>query len=107
MDCVWDYLNLVAQEIQWVDCLDEWNHTPHFPFFVTDYLDSVPVGSTGGALSDVLFNPKYVGHIWKVIGAIDSHGNIFWICPYAPGTSADVLRWDCKRPQRTKPFQTL
>ena len=67
------------------------NHTPHFPYFVTHYVDSMPIGSIGGALSDVLFNPKCARHIWKVAVTIDSLGNIVWICPLAPGTSADVL----------------
>ena len=86
----------------WVDCLDEWNHTPHFPYFVTHYVDSMPIGSIGGALFDVLFNPKYAGHIWKVTVAIDSLGNIVWICPLAPRTSADVLIWDREGPQQAK-----
>ena len=28
-------------------------------------------------------------------------GNIIWICPLAPGTSADVLIWDGYGPSRT------
>ena len=29
-------------------------------------------------------------------------GNIIWICPLAPGTSADVLIWDGNGPSRTR-----
>ena len=29
-------------------------------------------------------------------------GNIVWICPLAPGTSADVLIWDREGPKRSK-----
>ena len=29
-------------------------------------------------------------------------GNIIWICPLAPGTSADVLIWDGYGPSRTR-----
>ena len=40
------------------------------------------------------WNPKYAAHIFKVTVAVDMLGNIVWICPLAPGTSADVLIWD-------------
>ena len=96
------YMNQVVQEIRWVDRLDEWNHTPPLTYFLTHYVDSMPIGSIGGALSDVLFNPKYAGHILKLTVAIDSLGNIVSICHLAPGTSADVLVWYRQGPQRTK-----
>ena len=102
MDLVRDYLNQVVQEIRWVNRLDGGNHTPHFPWFVTHYVDSMPIGSMGGALSDVLFNPKHASHICKVAVAIDSLGSIVWICPLAPSTSADVLIWGREDPQQTK-----
>ena len=31
--------------------------------------------------------------------AVDMLGNIVWICPLAPGTSADVLIWDGYGPE--------
>ena len=34
---------------------------PHFPYLVTHFTDAMPISSIGGALSDVLFNPKYAG----------------------------------------------
>ena len=67
----------------------------HNPRFV-----AWPIGCIGGILCDVLFNPKYAGCIYKVTVPIDSLGNIVWICPLAPGTSADVLIWDRKGPER-------
>ena len=69
---------------------------PHFPYFVTHYVDSMPIASIGGILCDVLFYPKYAGCVYKVTVAIDSLGNIIWICLLAPWTSADVLIWDRK-----------
>ena len=33
---------------------------------------------------------------------IYSPGNIVWICPLAPKTSADVLIWDREEPKRSK-----
>ena len=45
---------------------------------------------------------KYGGCVYKVTVAIDSFGNIAWICPLAPGTSADVLIWDREGPKRSK-----
>ena len=102
MHHVRSYLNGVVAEIRWAERLSEWNHVPHFPYFVTHYVDSMPIASIGGILCDVLFNPKYAGCVYKVTVAIDSLGNIVWICPLAPGTSADVLIWDREGPKRSK-----
>ena len=81
--------------------LSPYNHNPHFPYFVTHFTDSMPICSVGGELSDVLFNPKYAGHIYKVTVAVDNLGNIVWICDLMPGTSADVMIWDQRGPSRT------
>ena len=62
----------------------------------------MPISSIGRALSDILFNPKYAGCVWKITVAVDNLGNIVWICPVLPGTSADVKIWDKYGPQRTK-----
>ena len=96
-----EYLNHVVQEIRWADRLNPFNHCPHFPFFVTHFTDSMPVSSIGGIWSADLWNPKYVSHVFKVTVAVDMLGNIIWICPLAPGTSADVLIWDGYGPSRT------
>ena len=67
---------------------------PHFPYLVTHFTDAMPISSIGGALSDLLFNPKYAGYVWKITVTVDHLGNIVWICPVLPGTSADVKIWD-------------
>ena len=67
---------------------------PHSPYFVTHFTDAMPISSIGGALSDILFNPKYAGCVWKITVAVDHLGNIVWICLVLPGTSADVKIWD-------------
>ena len=67
---------------------------PHFPYFVTHFTDAMPISSIGGAISDILFNPKYAGCVWKITVAVDHLGNIVWICLLLPGTSADVKIWD-------------
>ena len=67
---------------------------PHFPYLVTHFTDAMPISSIGGALSDILFNPKYAGCVWKITVAVDHLGNIVWTCPVLPGTSADVKIWD-------------
>ena len=82
---VHSYLNGVVTEIRWVERLSEWNHVPHFLYFVTHYVDSMPIAWKRGILCDVLFNLKYAGCIYKVTVAIDTLGNIVWICPLAPG----------------------
>ena len=86
-----EYLNHVVQEIRWADRLNPFNHCPHFPFFMTHFTDSMPISSIGGIWSAYLWNPKYASHVYKVTVAVDMLGNIIWICPLAPGTSADVL----------------
>ena len=55
----------------------------------------------GGDLSDVLFNPKYTGHVYKITVALDNLGNIVWIYDLMPGTSADAMIWDQHGPSRT------
>ena len=82
--------------------LFRFNHNPHFPYLVTHFTDAMSISSIGGALSDILFNPKYAGCVWKITVAVDNLGNIVWICPVLPGTSADVKIWDKYGPQRTK-----
>ena len=96
------YLNLAVDEVHWLDRLNRFNHNPHFPYLVTHFTDAMPISSIGGALSDILFNPKYAGCVWKITVAVDNLGNIVWICPVLPGTSADVKIWDKYGPQRTK-----
>ena len=72
-----------------------------FPFFMTHFTDSMPVSSIGGIWSTDLWNPQYVSHVYKVTVAVDMLGNIIWICPLVPGTSADVLIWDGFGPSRS------
>ena len=81
------------REIHWADKLDPFSHCPHCPFFMTHFIDSMPISSIGGIQSADLWNPKYASHVYKVIVGVDILGNIVWICPLAPGTSTDVLIW--------------
>ena len=55
------YLNLAVDEVHWSDRLNRFNHNAHFPYLVTHFTDAMPISSIGGALSDILFNPKYAG----------------------------------------------
>ena len=59
------YFNGVVAEIPWEERLLEWNHVPHFPYFVTQYVDSMLIASIGGVLHDVLSNPKYAACVYK------------------------------------------
>ena len=56
--------------------------------------DSMPTCTVGGTLSDLLFDPKYASHVFKVIVAVDNLGNIVWICDLIPGTMVYVMIWD-------------
>ena len=51
-------------------------------------------------MCDVLLNPKYTGHVYKVTVAVDNLGNVVWICDLMPGKSADVTIWDQRGPSR-------
>ena len=88
-----DFLNHVVQEIGWSDRLNCFNHCPHFPYFMTHFVDSMPISSIGGMWFVDIWNPKYATHIFKVTVAVDGDmlGNIVWICPLALGTSTDVM----------------
>ena len=81
-------LNSVVDEIWWEERLSPYNHNPHFPYFVTHFTDGMPICSVGGDLSDVLFNPKYTGHVYKITVAVDNLGNVVCICDLVLGTSA-------------------
>ena len=61
-----------------------------------------PPSSIGGIWSADLWNPQYASHVYKVTVAVDILGNIIWISPLAPGTSADVLNRDGYGPSRTR-----
>ena len=93
---------VVIHEIRWKDRLSPFNHCPHFSFFMTHFTDSMPISSIGGLLSADNWNPKYASHVYKVTVAVDMLGNIVWVCPLAPGTSADVLIWDGYGPSRKR-----
>ena len=97
---VCEYLNMVVDEIPWSDRLNRYNHNPHFPYLVTHFTDSMPISLIGGALSHILFNPKYAGPIWKLAVAVDHFGNIVWIGPLMPSTTPDVTMWDKYDPSR-------
>ena len=70
--------------VKWEDRLCKYDHNPHFPYLITHFTDSMPVASIGGALSNMLWNPKYANNVFKVTVAVDDLGNIVYICPLAP-----------------------
>ena len=70
----------MVDETWWEERLSPYNHNPHFPYFVTHFTDGMPICSVARDLSDVLFNPKYAGHVYKITVAVDNLGKIVWIC---------------------------
>ena len=93
------FLNKVVSEIKWSQRLDEFNHSPHFPFVATHFTDAMPFASIGGALSDVLFNPKYAGNIYKVMVAVNFFGEHMLVLPEITRDDLDVFIWDQHGPQ--------
>ena len=61
----------------------------------------MPICAVGGTLLDVLFNPKYASHVYKMTVAVDNLGNIVCICDLMPGTTADLMIWDARGPSRS------
>ena len=41
-------------------------------------------------------------HAARLFGDIYGKGVVVWICPLAPSNFAEVLIWDCERPQQAK-----
>ena len=91
----------MVDEIWWDKRLSPYNHNSHFLYFVTLFTDRIPICSVGGELWDVLSDPKYAGHVYKITVVMDNLGNILWICDLMPETSADVMIWDQCGPSRT------
>ena len=67
-------LNSMVDEICWDERLSPYSHNPHFLHFITHFTNNMPICSVGGELSDVLFNPKYAGHVYKTTMALDNLG---------------------------------
>ena len=98
MDKTRSFLNEVVSEIKRSQRLDG----PLSTFFIPSnplHRCNATCEHWGGALSDVLFNPKYAANIYKVTVAVDFLGNIVWCFSLSPGTTPDVLIWDQHGPQ--------
>lgn len=66
-------------EIHWEERLYEFNHTSHFPYFVTGAVDTFPVRvqhPKNSELCRALFNPKYGTTVYKVELIVDFLGRI-------------------------------
>ena len=72
--CVREYLKHVVQEIRWTARLNLFNNCPHFPFFMTHFIDSMPISSIGGIWIADLWNSKYASHVYKATVAVDMLG---------------------------------
>ena len=79
---VHSYLNDVVAEIEWAERLSEWNHVPHFPYFVTHYVASMPIASIGGILCMSRSIPNTPGVYIKLrvplIVLVTSFGFVHW-----------------------------
>ena len=69
--CVREYMNHVVQETCWADRLNPFNQ---ILFFMTHFMDSMPISSIGGIWSADLWNSKYASHVYKLTVAVDMSG---------------------------------
>ena len=92
--------SLVSNEFWWEDRLNEFNHVPHYPHFVTCTVDSMPINTN--TLHDYTFNPKYGGPVWKITLLTSLLGDIVFP-PIGPdlGTQSDSQIWHDKGPWKS------
>ena len=78
----WICLDYFLQHVNQLDFdgrLNKHNHTPLLQSLVTLIGGSFPVGSTGGAINDVMFQPKYEHEVYNVLFLIDQLGQYRWV----------------------------
>ena len=85
-----DYFLRHANELDFDGRLNKHNHTPLFPYLVTLIGDCFPVGSTGGTINNVLFQPKYEDKVHKLLLLIDQLGQYCWVGGLACGVRSDT-----------------
>ena len=79
-----------ANELDFDGRLNKHNHTPLFSYLVTLIGDCFRVGSTGGTINDVLFQPKYQDKVYKSLLLIDKLGQYRWVGGLACGVRSDM-----------------
>lgn len=85
------FLHDTMHEISWDDRLSEINHCTHYPYYVTFFLDTVPVACYGGITE--LYQPKYASPVFKMQVACDAMGRIVFISGPHPGSRSDSTLW--------------
>ena len=68
------------------------NHTTHFPYFVSFFVDTVPVGCFGGTIPEN-YQPKYAGNVYKMQVCCDALGRIVWFSGPHNGSRGDSTLW--------------
>lgn len=86
------WLQTVVSDIDWDDRLSPLNHTTHFPYFVSFFVDTVPVACFGG-VNPENFQPKYAGNVYKMQVCCDALGRIVYFSGPHPGAMADATIW--------------
>ena len=69
-----EYFLQHANESDFEGRFNKHNRTPLFPYLVSLIGDCFPVGSTGGAIDDVLFQPMYEDEVYKLLLLIGQLG---------------------------------
>ena len=80
--------------------IPSWDSTPPSPS--SPPADRIPGDASGGSPSRDSSPLRTSSPSPSCSHAVDMLGNIMWICPLAPGTSADVLIWDGYGPSHTR-----
>ena len=91
------WLGSTLNEIHWHERLNPYNHSVHFPCYVTGLVDTTPVyvqTPTDSQMRKLLYNPKYGRTVYKLQIGIDFLGRIVLFSGLHFGTSYDGHIWD-------------
>ena len=85
-----DYFLEHTNELDFEGRLNKHNHSPLFPYVVTLIGDCFPVASTGGTISNVLFQPKHEDKVYKLLLFIDHLGQYQWVGGLVCSMQSDI-----------------
>ena len=82
----------IVDDVRFADRLRPFNHSQHYPYYVTGMIDTFPVACLAGDTGDASYQPKYSKHVKKMQVVIDWQGRIIaWSRPHVGSRSDPVL----------------